>query len=274
MTPHGVMGPPGQTLLQRLSSQGLAKTARDQLSWARARAIRRITHRHRTPTLAELARVCRLQTTRVETFVKCASRFRASNWGGYRLEYRERVRPALDAAYASARLTHPTDWAIEDAEGEAYYCLLRALRPRHVTETGVANGHSTFVVLSALDDNGRGTLTSVDVSDGVGALVPERLRGIWRLVVMGRRSVKRELRAELNFDGPCDVFIHDSDHSYGWQAFEYATAWPNVRTGGLLLSDDVDTSYAFRDFVSRTGADAFVLVCKTKPLGAVLKPEP
>lgn len=37
-------------------------------------------------------------------------------------------------------------------------------------------------------------------------------------------------------------------HTYDLMTFEYETAWPHLKKGGLLLSDDADWSDAFKDF--------------------------
>jgi hypothetical protein len=43
-----------------------------------------------------------------------------------------------------------------------------------------------------------------------------------------------------------DIFIHDSDHSYLWQLFEYRVALGKIQSKmGLICSDDVDKSYLY-----------------------------
>ena len=36
-----------------------------------------------------------------------------------------------------------------------------------------------------------------------------------------------------------DIFHHDSRHSYSNQFREYQSAWPFIKSGGMLVSDDV-----------------------------------
>lgn len=50
-----------------------------------------------------------------------------------------------------------------------------------------------------------------------------------------------------------DMFIHDSLHSYEHMMFEFRAAWPYVRKGGILFSDDVDYNNAFADFTAEIG---------------------
>ena len=48
-----------------------------------------------------------------------------------------------------------------------------------------------------------------------------------------------------------DIFIHDSEHSYGNMKQEYETVWHKIRRSGLLISHDINDNKAFREF---TGA--------------------
>lgn len=66
--------------------------------------------------------------------------------------------------------------------------LLR--RPAVVVETGVAMGFTTAVILAAMDENGAGTLESIDLpplqvdaTGFVGNVIPVDLRGRWTLHV-------------------------------------------------------------------------------------------
>ena len=52
---------------------------------------------------------------------------------------------------------------ISDAEGRILYAAVRALRPAHVIETGVAEGVSTSYIGAALVDNGCGILHSLEL---------------------------------------------------------------------------------------------------------------
>lgn len=157
---------------------------------------------------------------------------------------------------------------------ERLYAVLRATRPDTVVETGVCNGVSTAVILAALDANGAGRLRSLDwpeFTDTVhapdefwsgkggsvvprgeqpGWLVPERLRGRWRLEIGRSQDRLPSLIAE---SAPLDVFIHDSEHSYECMRDEFATAWPALRPGGLLVSDDTSWNEAFAEFAVAAG---------------------
>jgi hypothetical protein len=42
--------------------------------------------------------------------------------------------------------------------------------------------------------------------------------------------------------------MHDSEHSFDCMWFEFNEAWPHLRSGGVLLSDDVNSTEAFPRF--------------------------
>ena len=131
------------------------------------------------------------------------------------------------------------------------YAAVRALQPELVVETGVCYGVTSAHLLKALEANGRGQLHSIDLpplgkdgDDYVGWLVPEESRGRWTL---HRGTSGRLLRPLLSKLGQIDLFIHDSLHTYRNMREEFALAWPALRPGGVLISDDIEGNPAFLD---------------------------
>lgn len=161
-------------------------------------------------------------------------------------------------------------------EGLRLYRLLRDLHPDVAVETGVCNGVSTAFLLLALEDNGTGTLHSIDLPevageeyeegtfwDGKGGavippgkepgwMVPPALRDRWELV-LGRSQ--DELPPLLQRVGPIDFFLHDSEHSYECMSFEFHAAWEALGDGGLLVADDVNVNTAWAEFVREVGRE-------------------
>jgi predicted O-methyltransferase YrrM len=161
--------------------------------------------------------------------------------------------------------------AIGYAEGMYVYAIVRTLRPQVAVETGVANGFSTAFLLQALHANGDGHLHSIDLPREVGRayepgtfyegegragippgsepgwLIPEKLRERWTLV-LGRSQ--DELPPLLERLGTIDFFMHDSEHSFDCMWFEFTAAWPRLRPGGVLVSDDVNSTEAFGRFAA------------------------
>jgi len=164
--------------------------------------------------------------------------------------------------------------AIGYAEGVYLYAVLRDVRPRVAVETGVANGFSTAFSLLALHANGEGHLHSIDLPREVGRdyepglfhegegragippgsepgwLIPRELKERWTLI-LGR--TQEELPPLLERLGTVDSFMHDSEHSFECMWFEFNAAWPALREGGILLSDDVNSTEAFPRFASEQG---------------------
>jgi predicted O-methyltransferase YrrM len=136
------------------------------------------------------------------------------------------------------------------------YTICRLLQPRIVVETGVGAGISSAFILKALEDNSCGLLYSIDlpnyeepwglpVDQRSGFVIPDHLRSRWGLHLGPTSETLPKVLSEV---GQVDIFIHDSEHTYTNMLFEYQTAWPSIREGGLLLSDDVNWNAAFHDF--------------------------
>ena len=64
---------------------------------------------------------------------------------------------------------------------------------------------------------------------------------------------QEELPPLLGRLGTIDTFMHDSEHSYECMWFEFNAAWPALRTGGVLVSDDVNSTKAFGRFARQEG---------------------
>lgn len=144
--------------------------------------------------------------------------------------------------------------------GKWLYISIRALKPDSMIETGVANGFSSWVILNAMHKNGKGKLYSIDLpgndtnadynlpSEQIGRVVPEILRSNWSLRLGDGKQLLPALMQEL---GQIDVFFHDSDHSYEHMKFEFEQSFPYIRSGGLILSDDIHKNNSFEEFYLR-----------------------
>lgn len=153
---------------------------------------------------------------------------------------------------------------------EFLYMSVRFLKPRVMVETGVFDGVSSAIILRALEANADGMLLSIDLPAretivgstncmpdttlpphcDPGWIVPAGLRERYRLEF----GDSKELLPQLLSQYPrIDCFFHDSLHTYEHMYFEYATAWPHIKSHGLLLSDDIFWSRALARFCKETG---------------------
>ncbi len=144
------------------------------------------------------------------------------------------------------------------------YVIARAEKPRWMIETGISSGYSARLILEAFRRNGSGHLDSIGVDvfalrggrggdagalagRRVGWLVPEALHPFWTLH-LGRSE---ELLPGLLAPAPqtLDLFLHDSLHQYATMRWEYSTAYPALRPGGLLASHDIHANSAWSEFL-------------------------
>jgi hypothetical protein len=78
-----------------------------------------------------------------------------------------------------------------------------------------------------------------------GMAVPRNLRVRWELIIGDARVELPKILARFP---EIDIFLHDSEHTYGHMMFEFEAALPSLRSGGVLLSDDVELNKAFEEF--------------------------
>ncbi len=137
------------------------------------------------------------------------------------------------------------------------YACIRSLKPNIMVETGVAGGSTSYMILSAMQKNGKGDLTSIDIDNPiwhdhqnyqVGWLVTEELRKNWNLVI---EDSKKELPVLVKSLKQIDIFFHDSDHSYEHMMFEFNTVWPFLSSDKIILADDINLNSSFVKFSSQ-----------------------
>jgi hypothetical protein len=135
------------------------------------------------------------------------------------------------------------------------YFLTRLLMPVTTVETGVASGHSSLTLLTALEKNGAGLLYSSDFpyfripesEKYVGLLVPSAKRANWRLFTEGDSI---NLRKIIRLIDRIDLFHYDSDKSYlgRWEALKIVS--PYFTTETVIVIDDIQDNSFFHDYIT------------------------
>lgn len=139
--------------------------------------------------------------------------------------------------------------------------LILKEKPLVVVETGLETGFGSEFILHALDQNGAGHLYSIDPTIhkdfAANPIVHPRFTFI-------QQKSQDALAPLFNQVGPFDLFIHDSDHGYDCQTFEYEAAWNYVRPGGIIASDDpfwgTPPHLAWDKFLQRHGIVARMII--------------
>jgi hypothetical protein len=121
------------------------------------------------------------------------------------------------------------------------FAFILAKKPSVVVETGVANGITTNLIMKALERTG-GTLHSFDIESKTQNVYVGR--GNWYFHHL-RGDLEADLQTQINQIGAVDLWIHDSNHGYRWQTFEYLLAARVLTADGTLVSDDIDSSTAW-----------------------------
>jgi predicted O-methyltransferase YrrM len=187
----------------------------------------------------------------------------------------ERALAMVEAETATASRSRQGPWSTaynaDVALARCAYLACRLLKPTIAVETGVAYGVTSAYILAALDENGQGSLHSVDLaplggdaSSWVGALAPERLRSRWQLHVGTSRAKLPEILAL----GPIDFFLHDSLHTYSTMRWEMQTAWASLRPGGVMMADDIQSNNAFREVSAGDGVARSIVIRSESKDGA------
>jgi hypothetical protein len=136
-----------------------------------------------------------------------------------------------------------------------WYALVRALKPALIVETGIHDGLGSVLLLRALQRNraqgAPGRLISVDVDPTAGWLVHESLRGDWTPVYESTFTALPELLTREQVG----MLVHDSDHTYECELFEFQQAVCHPAECIALVSDNAHATSALRDVCSSLGVE-------------------
>lgn len=157
------------------------------------------------------------------------------------------------------------------------YFLVRHFRPDAVLETGVAAGHSSRGVLTAMNRNDHGVLLSSDFpyfrlkspERFIGILVEDELKHRWTLRIKGDAVNLPEL---VHMAPPIGLFHYDSDKTdYGRQR-ALACVEPYLTEDAIIVFDDIQDTEHFRNMVKTTTRCWKVFHFGGKYLGVLLPP--
>ncbi len=157
---------------------------------------------------------------------------------------------------------------------ELIYQLTEHLRAIRVIETGVAYGWSSLVFLLSLKNRQNSLLISTDLPYSkktepyVGLLVPDNLKDNWKLI---KGPAKESLPKALKVVPQIDICHYDSDKTYKGRMFAYPLLWDALRSGGILISDDIGDNLAFNRFAKYVDVKPIIVKKNKGHVGLLLK---
>ena len=136
------------------------------------------------------------------------------------------------------------------------YFLTRYSKPKIVLETGVAAGHSSKTILTAIQKNGEGHLYSSDFpyfrlkspEKFIGVLVDDTFKSRWTLDIRGDEFAIPDFCKKLC---SIDLFHYDSDKSYSGRFFVWDMIKPLLSDGSFIVFDDIQNNLAFRNLLKK-----------------------
>ncbi|MGX7670370.1 O-methyltransferase [Plantactinospora sp. DSM 117369] len=168
------------------------------------------------------------------------------------IEQDEPLRRHIEQSTAASYRRGLADRRVRYARRIGWYAIVRAIRPKHVVETGVDKGLGTCVLASALlrnaADGEPGRVTSLDINPEAGYLAKAEP---WASVV--DLVIGDSLASIKALDRPVDLFLHDSNHSTGYERREFQAVSPKLASGARLLTDNVTVTNVLAEHAEKTG---------------------
>ena len=143
------------------------------------------------------------------------------------------------------------------------YYIIRYYRPDLVIESGVSAGNSSSAIIQALEKNNNGSLYSSDLpthlkKKDIGILIPNELKYRWKLFDKGDKINLPKILDEVH---KVDIIYYDSEKTYEGKKYFMNTIFKKLKPKVIII-DDIDRDYWFRDFVKIKYKDYKYLVVK------------
>ncbi|MQA59936.1 MAG: class I SAM-dependent methyltransferase [Actinophytocola sp.] len=132
-----------------------------------------------------------------------------------------------------------------------WYALIRALKPKHVVESGIDKGLGSCLIAAALLQNAAeghpGRLSALDINPDAGYLIRGDYREVVDVVVGDSLENIPKLRT------PVDLFIHDSWHSEEHESAEFSLVEDKLAPSAVLLTDNAAETDVLLRLAEQTG---------------------
>lgn len=157
------------------------------------------------------------------------------------------------------------------------YFLILKFKPLNIVETGVAAGWSSLFILRALKKNGKGSLFSSDFpyfrlknpEQYIGFLAKnETNKDSWFLDIRGDDVALNVIVNKLK-NNLIDILHYDSDKSYSGRSNALKILNSKIDSKTILIFDDIQNNFHFRDFVEKNKREYYVFEFKGKFIGLI-----
>lgn len=161
------------------------------------------------------------------------------------------LRSHIDVLLRQPEVYMPMDLLWDFGRRLGWYAAVRALKPRLVVETGVAQGLGAVVLCSALLRNGAegapGRYLGTDIDRKAGYLLTDPYRAVGTIAYGDSIATLSALNVGI------DIFINDSDHSADYELREYRTITPRLNAASLILGDNSHSTDSLYKFAMESG---------------------
>ena len=186
------------------------------------------------------------------------------------LPYLQHSKELFDQVITNSKLITNFRWNAELELFSLLYSLIRVKKCKVIVETGVANGITTNAIMKAIVENdNNGALHSFDI-------LPETKKaysqgGNWNFHLLGSKATHKQLSEKIEELPKVDLWVHDSNHGYRWQKFEYLLALNSLGDNGILVSDDLDASPAWGELAKEHFRKSYIIFDSRKFIGIAFK---
>ena len=161
------------------------------------------------------------------------------------------LRAALTKGVATSKRRGLADKVVRYGRRIGWYACVRALKPKHVVESGIDKGLGSCLIAAALwrntEEGYPGRLSALDINPDAGYLIQGRYHDFVDIIVGD------SLQTIPTLTTPVDLFIHDSWHSAEHEAAEFRLVEHKLTKSAVLLTDNAAETDVLIRHAEKTG---------------------
>lgn len=147
----------------------------------------------------------------------------------------------IDKKIASSRYRYEKNKGYQPGSRAAYYCILRAVKPKVVVENGIELGYTAILLCEALLKNAEegypGKYLGLDIDPEAGLLIRDP-----RYTSVSTILVGDSLQSLAQINEPIDFYFSDGERSYAYEKAEFDLLKQKASEQAVIVSNKLQIS--------------------------------
>lgn len=153
----------------------------------------------------------------------------------------QKITEEINKKIASSKYKFVKNKGYQPGSRAAYYCILRAVKPKVVVENGIELGYTAILLCEALlknaDEGYPGHYLGLDIDPEAGLLIRDQRYSKISSILIGD-----SLKSLAQINEPIDFYFSDGERSYAYEKAEFALLKQKTSSNAVIVSNKLQIS--------------------------------